>query len=256
LEFLRLLDGRSADKFEKIEFWSSNLEKVWESSIKSSQRRFFITRIPFSPDVFEQIQAFGADFSYEDTLCNKKYQLKDGVYSVDQEKNHMFRAIVVEPDKNERVILLTNISKEQLSGAEILEAYLQDKVFVSSLTGKPEEKMVVSHVSVGKLCIKSIINNKSSELLSILINIFKCFEKQAQQFLFSMHADDQILQSIYSVPARIRYQKNYVYVRYEIEPGVTGCSLLQRAVDSANGLCMKDYSGRRICFSIFSPSAK
>jgi hypothetical protein len=249
IEFLTFLDGQAKDRFDKIELWSKESDNVWNFVFKGTGKHNFIGIVHTEVGQSLNIDQLGSGCFYKDAACDREYELKEGTYILDPEKDLKCRAIVVGiPGEDKKTILLTNIPEKDISKVKIFDISIENKAFYNVCTledGKNDNK---AHVFMG--------NDQRRTLETILMTIFESFERRWAQSLLVDVIDPLVVQAIYAVHGRIRYQKNFVYVRLEPQKSFSYRTELQTAIDRANCCCMRDYLGRRIIFTLLISADK
>ncbi len=253
-EFMLFLDGRASDRLDKIELWSRNPENIWSFRLKQSNLVHFIAKTNIKVERVEILDQVEEDCIYKDLAFNHTYSLNEGFCSVDASQDQKLRAIIVRATQNDKkMVVLTNISKQVLSKEEILQLYLNNEPFIQNLPQKADKNDHESHVLMGGCFKNKEFLEKNTCLKSMLSQIFDCFEISAVRALFAGFDKVDVLRALYAIPARIRYQKNFVHVRFEVDENFAHAPALQAAIDRMNAFCIRDYLGRRICFAaIFS----
>jgi len=250
-EFLAFLDGKAKDRFDRIELWSNKSENIWNSLCKVGKEYKFIAKVCSSVERYVCFEKIGDPCFYEDTVLGHGYELEEGLCVIDQEEGLKMRAILVGMrDQEAKSVLLTNILVKNLTKIQVLEEYLDNKGFISSSLHNDEGNGHKSHYFVGNRIEKLEFVNQDSDLDTILGSVFKFFDTYTAGALSAGPAANQGMQHLYPVAARVRYQKNHVHVRFETQKTFVPLAQLQMAIERANCFAIRDYLGRRICFSL------
>jgi hypothetical protein len=126
-----------------------------------------------------------------------------------------------------------------------MESYLDNRSFKAQPLSQGNSSVLMKELLKNKL-----FSEKERTLSMILGRVFECFQAYILRVLFVGPALEDDLFVLYPVAARIRYQKTHVYIRYEAKEAFSQRTELQTAVDRANACCIRDYLGRRLCFSV------
>jgi hypothetical protein len=253
-EFLTFLNGQARDRLDKIELWSETSDNLWNFTLKVGQRNRFIANIGHIVEYGNNISEISRFSAYQEMAFDGCYDLQECACVLDQAKDVKFRAIVVgKQDKEEKTVLLTNILEKELTKTQVLENYLNTKPIITNSLHNAPGKKADSHALMGG-CLKDKIYDKNPDLHTIMGLVFQCFETYTAQVLFEDASAADLLRRIYAASARIRYQKNFVHVRFEVDKTFPYIVELQTAIDRANCFCIKDYLARRMCFIlVFTP---
>ncbi len=241
-ELFLLLAGQTRDRLDKVELWNNKAGKIWGRTAAVGQKIRFIARTKGIEDVLSKVEFDTIDDPQEcyDAELVVKYRLMEGKLLQGNEPGKAWRAIVVQREGAlEKEVLVTNISVEDAAIDKIFKAYLQHR-HISH----------VSHDSVGYNSHKSQDSHISQTIHGLLSSIYIIFENMVHQSLFPDILATESVSRLFKMPAKIKEHCGNVHIRLVPGPETTDLAALVKAVDLANGLCMKDRLGRRLFFSL------